>query len=132
VKGAGLQRGSNPSRKVVRPTAAPTALIDGNTATSLNLYVLSTVRAVTITAAVFPTLGTLLSVGNYLGIVRARRKHVGFSCIPILGGLFGCVGFLLLPRIRLFAFVPLVADPGCVMVLALLVRLLRKDPKASR
>ena len=85
-----------------------------------------------VTAAVFLALGTLLTMGNYLGIVQARRKHGGFSFIPILGGGFGCIGFLLLPRIRLFAFIPLVADPGCVMVLALLIRLLRKDPKESR
>jgi hypothetical protein len=86
----------------------------------------------TITIAVFLISGTLLTLGNYLGIVQAWRKHVGFSCIPILGGLFGCLGFLLLPRTRLFAFIPLLADPACVMVLALLVRLLRKGPKASR
>jgi hypothetical protein len=58
------------------------------------------------------TLGILLTVGNYIGIVYAWRKHVEFSCIPILGGLFGCTGFLLLPRIRLFAFIPPLADPA--------------------
>lgn len=89
-------------------------------------------RVLTIAAAVFLTFGTLLTVGNYVGIAHARRTRVGFSCIPILGGLFGCVGFLLLPRIRLFAFIPLLVDPGCVMMLAFLVRFLRKGPKASR
>ena len=88
-------------------------------------------RVLTISAAVFLTSGALLTVGNYVGIVQAKRNLVGFSCIPILGGLFGCVGFLLLPRMRLFAFIPLLADPGCVMMLALLVRALRKDPKRS-
>jgi hypothetical protein len=86
----------------------------------------------TITAAVFLTLGTLLTAGNHFGIAQARRKRVGFSCIPILGGLFGCIGFLLLPRIRLFAFIPLLVDPGCAMTLAALVRLLKKGPKAFR
>ena len=89
-------------------------------------------HAVAITAAVFLTLGSLLTVGNYIGIAQARSKRAGFSCIPILGGLFGCVGFLLLPRMRLCAFIPFLIDPGCAMILALLVRLLRKDPKASR
>lgn len=87
----------------------------------------------TIAAAVSLTLGILLTVGNYIGIVYAWRKHVGFSCIPILGGLFGCTGFLLLPRIRLFAFIPPLADPGCVlMLLALLVHILKKDLGGSR
>jgi hypothetical protein len=89
-------------------------------------------RAETITAAVFLTLGVLLTLGNYVGIAQAMRKRAGFSCIPILGGLFGCVGFLLLPRIRLFAFIPLLGDPGNVMTLAALVPLLRKGPKAFR
>lgn len=89
-------------------------------------------RVATITAAVFLTLGALLTVENYLGIAQVWRKHVRFSCIPILGGLSGWAGFLLLPEMRRFAFIPLLVDPGCVMMLALLVRLLRKGPKASR
>ena len=89
-------------------------------------------RVLTIAAAVFLTVGTLLTAGNYVGILQARRRCVGFSCVPILGGLFGCVGFLLLPRMRLFAFMPLLVDPGCVMMLAVLVRLLRKGPSALR
>jgi hypothetical protein len=90
------------------------------------------VRVQTIAAGVLLTLGALLTVGNYIGIAHAKRARVGFSCIPIFGGLFGCVGFLLLSRMRYFAFIPLLVDPGCVMVLALLVHILRKDPKISR
>jgi hypothetical protein len=86
----------------------------------------------TIAAAVSLTLGTYITAGNYVGIVVARCTGVGFSCIPVLGGLFGCVGFLLLQRMRLFAFIPPLIDPGCVMITALLISLLRKDPKASR
>ena len=89
-------------------------------------------RVLTIAAAGFQTLGAVLTVGNYAGIAWARRNHVGFSCIPILGGLFGCIGFFLLPRMRLFAFIPLLVDPGCVMMLVLLPRLFRKGPKVSR
>jgi hypothetical protein len=77
-------------------------------------------RVLTVAAAVFLTLGAILIVGNYVGIAYARRKQVGFSCIPILGGLLGCIGLLLIPRVRSFAFLPLVADPGCLpMLLAL-------------
>jgi hypothetical protein len=83
-------------------------------------------RLTTITAAVFLTLGAILIVGNYAGIAHARRKQVGFSCIPILGGLFGCAGFLLLPRLRLLALVPPLIDPGFVpMMFALLVGFIR-------
>jgi hypothetical protein len=106
--------------------------LTGKAATSLNFYVLARVRAATITAAVFLTLGALLTLGNYVGIAQAMRKRVGFSCIPILGGLFGCVGFLLLPGIRLFAFIPLLVDPGCLMTLAALLRLLKKGSNAFR
>ena len=81
----------------------------------------------------FLILGTLLTAGNYLGILYAWRRRVGFSCIPLLGGLFGCTGFLLLPRIRLFALIPPLVDPGCVlMLLALLVRIIKKDLGGSR
>ena len=86
-------------------------------------------RVQTIAAVLLLSLSAFVIGGNLLGIVQARRTHVGFSCVPFLGGLFGCVGFLLLPRIRLLAFIPLLADPGCVMVLALLVLILRKDSR---
>ena len=83
-------------------------------------------RLPTFAAAVFVTLGAILVVGNYVGIAHARRKHVGFSCIPILGGLLGGTGFLLLPRLKLFALIPPLVDIGCVpMLFALLVHLVR-------
>jgi hypothetical protein len=72
-------------------------------------------------AAALLTLGTLLTMGNYAGIAHARRTRVGFSCIPILGGLFGCIGLFLLPRMRPFALIPLLVDPGCVMMLAFML-----------
>jgi len=82
----------------------------------------------TIAAAVFLTSSVLLTELNYVGIAQSRRKQVGFSCIPILGGLLGCAGFLLIPRVRFFAFIPPL-DPGCVpTLLALLVHVLRKTP----
>jgi hypothetical protein len=90
-------------------------------------------RVPTIAAAVFLTLGVLLTGGNYIGIAQARRTQVGFSCIPILGGVLGCAGFLLLPRLRLFAFIPPLVDIGCVpMLLALLVHVLRRKPDGAR
>ena len=87
----------------------------------------------TIAAVVLLSLSAFLIGGNYLGIAWARRTNAGFSCIPILGGLLGCAGFLLLPKIRLLAFIPPLVDPGCVLlVVALLVRILKKDLDGSR
>ena len=83
-------------------------------------------RLPTIAAAVFLTLGAILIAGNYAGIAHARRKQVGFSCVPVFGGLFGCVGFLLLPRAKFLAFIPPLIDPGFVaMMFALFVGLIR-------
>ena len=83
-------------------------------------------------AAVLLSLSGFLIAGNHVGIVQARRTHVGFSCVPFLGGLFGSAGFLLLPRVRLFAFIPPLVDAGCVlMVLALLVHIFRRDANGS-
>jgi hypothetical protein len=101
-------------------------LINGNSATQPICCVLAVMRLPTIAAAVFLTLGAILIGGNYAGITHARRKQVGFSCVPILGGLFGCVGFLLLPRAKFLAFIPPLIDPGFVpMMFALLVGLIR-------
>ncbi len=83
-------------------------------------------RLLTIAAVIFLGLSAFLVAGNWLGIAEARRTKVGFSCVPILGGLFGGVGFLLLPRLRLLALLPPVVDIGCVpMLVALLVHIVR-------
>lgn len=69
---------------------------------------------------------------NYIGIVHSRRTRVGFSCVPIIGGVLGGVGFLLLPRLKLFAFIPPLVDIGCVPILcALLVYILRRKPDSA-
>lgn len=78
-------------------------------------------------------LSAFLIGGNYLGIAWARLTNAGFSCIPILLGLLGCAGFLLLPKIRLLAFIPPLVDPSWVLlVFALLVHILKKDLDGSR
>jgi hypothetical protein len=92
-------------------------------------------HVLTIAAVVLLGVGSLVTVGNWVGVAHAWWARVGFSCVPILGGLSACVGLLLIPRVRPFAFIPLLADFGCMpMVLALLVHVLRKhrDVPASR
>lgn len=70
--------------------------------------------------AILLGLGGLLTFGNYWGIAQARRTKTHFSCIPILGGLFGCVGMVLVAKVRWLAFIPPLADVGCMpMLLAL-------------
>lgn len=97
------------------------------------LNVIDLMRAQTIAAVVFLGIGTLVTVGKYIGIAQARRTRVGYSCIPLLGGLFGCAGLLLIPKGRVFSFLPLLADIGCVpMMLALLVYVLKRGPDPSR
>jgi hypothetical protein len=94
---------------------------------------LDVMRVQTIMAVVLLGLSAFLIGGNYVGIVRAKLTKVGFSCIPILGGLSGCAGFLLLPGMRLFAFIPLLVDPGgLLMLLPLLLHILKKPPADSR
>lgn len=78
----------------------------------------------------FLGLGGLLTFGNYWGIVQARRTRTNFSRIPILGGLFGCVGTLLFAKSRWWAFILLFVDPGCMpMILALIVFVLSRKHK---
>jgi len=89
-------------------------------------------RLPTTAAAVFLTLGAILIVGNYVGIVQARRKHVGFSCIPVLGGLLGCAGFLSLPRLWPFGFIPQLVDIGCVPLLFASLHLLHHVLRRKR
>ena len=50
------------------------------------------------------------------------------SMIPLLGGIAGAVAFLLRPELRGWAWVPLLADPGCgaMVIAALIGRLTRR------
>lgn len=64
-----------------------------------------------VVGAAFLGLRGLLVSGNYWGIVQARRTRTNFSCIPILGGLFGCVGTLFLRKSRWRAFYPAIRGP---------------------
>jgi hypothetical protein len=92
----------------------------------------SQIHMMKIAGFVFLSLGALLLTGNWLGVLNARRNGVGFSCIPFIGGLFGCAGLLSLAKLRLLAFVPLLVDPSCVpMLFVLLVKLVRRGPHGA-
>ncbi|REK09016.1 MAG: hypothetical protein DWQ37_19335 [Planctomycetota bacterium] len=58
-------------------------------------------------------------VGNWYGVIHACVTKRSFSSLPILGGLLGALAFLAFETLRPFWWVPLVADIGCVPVLAL-------------
>lgn len=85
-----------------------------------------------VVGGVFLGLGGFLALGNYWGIAQAQRTKTNFSCIPILGGLFGSVGWVLFAKSRWLAFIPLFADPGSMpMVLALIVFVLSGKHRQS-
>ena len=125
-------RMSSPKTRLTEPTLSET-LIDGNGANQPICRVLSLMQMLTIAAGAFLTLAAVFIIGcNYIGIVHARRTRVGFSCVPIIGGVLGGAGFLLLPRLKLLAFIPPLVDIGCVPVLlALLVHILRRKPDSA-
>jgi hypothetical protein len=58
------------------------------------------------------------------------RRH--FSVIPLFGGLLGAVGFLLAPRLRPYAWLPLLLDPGTAILLVALPWLLNDLWRTSR
>ena len=78
-------------------------------------------REQTIAAVTLLSLGALPILVNWMGFEKARRTGVGFSSVPILSGFFGCMGLLLLPSLRMFAFIPPLVDLGCLPTLAALV-----------
>jgi hypothetical protein len=58
---------------------------------------------------------------NWTGILRYVFARRNYSMIPIVGGVAGSVGLLLLGRWRAFLWVPLVADPGCAWLGVMLI-----------
>src|SRR5579864_3373815 len=91
------------------------------------------VRLLSIAAALFLFFGALLTGANYFGIAQACRTRVGFSCIPILGGLLGCAGFLMLLTVRTCAFITPFVEPGCLpTMLAVVVHIIRQKSSSFR
>jgi hypothetical protein len=73
--------------------------------------------------AVLGTIGGLMIIGNWSIIIGLFLKHLprGASFIP-LGGLIAAIGCVVCPdsRVRSFAWLPVVIDPGTVIILPLL------------
>ena len=85
--------------------------------------------------AVLGAFGGLLIVGNWSVFVGAwlewlprKPKGAGYSLIP-LGGLFAAIACVVCPvsRVQSFAWLPVVIDPGTVIMLALLPVIARKS-----
>jgi hypothetical protein len=70
-------------------------------------------------ATALVTVGAILIAANYVGIAFWVRKKMNYSCIPVLGGLLASVGFLFIPALRLFAWLPPLIDPGCAPMLVM-------------
>ena len=65
--------------------------------------------------------GGMLTLPNVLGVLRYAFFKKRYSLIPFLGGVLTSIGLLLLPRLRPFAWVPLIVDPGCALLTAKLL-----------
>jgi hypothetical protein len=63
----------------------------------------------------------LANVGMFLATGLTGRYH---SMAPLLGGVLGVAGFLLTPRLRPYAWLPLLLDPGTAFAFIALPRLL--------
>jgi hypothetical protein len=66
--------------------------------------------------AVFVSLGAWATIGNYAAIMQRK----GGSLSPLLGGLLLAAAMFLYPaaRVRHYAWIPLVLDPGCLVMFA--------------
>jgi hypothetical protein len=67
----------------------------------------------------FGALGVVTNLGC-LWTVYVFRKRRGVSLVPFVGGLCGAAGLLVCPArgVAYYAWVPLVVDPGCLLLLA--------------
>jgi hypothetical protein len=66
-------------------------------------------------ALVLMTLGGLIAAMNWLSIFQSWRTGRFHSAIPLIGGLFLCVGMLLLPSTRPYAWAALPLDYGTII-----------------
>jgi hypothetical protein len=89
--------------------------------------------------AVLGTIGGLMMIGNWSIIVGLLLKRLpqkpseGISFIP-LGGLIAAIGCVVCPvsRVQSFAWLPVVIDPGTVIMLALLPVIARKSLRGDQ
>jgi hypothetical protein len=65
--------------------------------------------------------GGMLTIPNLLGVLRCAFFKKKYSMVPFLGGVLTSIGLLLLPRLRPFAWIPLIVDPGCAWLTAKLL-----------
>lgn len=90
-----------------------------------------------IIGALFLCIFAVLAGANVLIVIRFFLRHQRTSLIPIIGGLFGAGGLLIIPldSVRMWWWVPLLLDVGCApMMLASATEaaLLLRRSRASR
>lgn len=56
-------------------------------------------------------LGMSIIIGNWKGVIRARRTESSFSCIPFLGGIFTALS-VAFTQFRAFFWVGFIVDIG--------------------
>jgi hypothetical protein len=73
-----------------------------------------------------------LALANVVMLLAGAFSRRHFSVIPLFGGLLGAVGFLLIPRLRPYAWLPLLLDPGTAFSLVAIPWLLNEVWQTSR
>lgn len=71
----------------------------------------------------FVIMGVGIILGNWVSIIRTKLTKKFHSQVGLIGGVFGCVGLLISDSesLKSYAWIPLVLDPGCALLLVSLL-----------
>ena len=77
--------------------------------------------------AVFITLGTLVSLLNWLYVIQSARTGRFISSIPLLGAAFLATGALLIPGLRWYAWLAIPLDWGTLALVLDMPQIIREE-----
>ncbi|MBF0607670.1 MAG: hypothetical protein SFH39_02200 [Candidatus Magnetobacterium sp. LHC-1] len=77
-------------------------------------------------------IGALISIGNWLILIRRMTSKRFISAVPLLGALFIGIGMLFIPGIRRYFFIALLVDFGTLELLYYLPRVIIREIRDSR
>ena len=81
--------------------------------------------------AIAGLLSALIIVGNWWGVIRAKRTNAGFSCIPFIGGALAALCIACTP-LKHFLWVGFIIDIGTWSTLIGLPLLIREIIRSRR
>ena len=81
----------------------------------------------TVIAVALALVALLVIAANWAMVIQGMRRKFMGSLIPLVGGIAGVLAVLIVPAPRVLGYfwVPLVADAGCLVVLAAIFEALR-------